>query len=105
MFHRQKLKPQKRRAGRSAERTEPERSDNGSASPSVLSRVFSRYFSRAFTIWSKQSKFTPAFITNLMSHTEADHAAGAWLLLSKVVASAPGLRYDRILDAWEAMFR
>nr|XP_046258478.1 condensin-2 complex subunit D3 isoform X2 [Scatophagus argus] len=63
----------------------------------------SRYFSRAFTIWSKQNKFTSTFITNLISHTEADHAAGAWLLLSKVVASSPGLPYGRILDAWDSM--
>ncbi|XP_044070420.1 condensin-2 complex subunit D3 [Siniperca chuatsi] len=63
----------------------------------------SRYFSRAFTIWSKQNKFTPTFITNLISHTEADHAAGAWLLLSKVVASSPRLPYGKILDAWDSM--
>uniref|UniRef100_A0A8C4HUN4 Condensin complex subunit 1 C-terminal domain-containing protein n=1 Tax=Dicentrarchus labrax TaxID=13489 RepID=A0A8C4HUN4_DICLA len=60
----------------------------------------SRYFSRAFTIWSKQNKFTPTFITNLISHTEADHAAGAWLLLSKVVASSPVLPYGKILDTY-----
>uniref|UniRef100_A0A3Q3WCI5 Condensin-2 complex subunit D3 n=1 Tax=Mola mola TaxID=94237 RepID=A0A3Q3WCI5_MOLML len=63
----------------------------------------SRYFSRAFTIWSKQNKFTPTFITNLISHTEAEHAAGAWLLLSKVVASSPKLPYGNILDAWDNM--
>ncbi|XP_041865621.1 condensin-2 complex subunit D3 [Melanotaenia boesemani] len=63
----------------------------------------SQYFSRAFTIWSKQNKFTSAFITNLISHTEADHAAGAWLLLSKVVTSSPRLPYEKILDAWDTM--
>ncbi|XP_041803855.1 condensin-2 complex subunit D3 [Chelmon rostratus] len=63
----------------------------------------SRYFSRAFTIWCKQNKFTPTFVTNLISHTEADHAAGAWLLLSKVVASSPVLPYSKILDAWDSM--
>ncbi|KAI3363176.1 hypothetical protein L3Q82_011545, partial [Scortum barcoo] len=63
----------------------------------------SRYFSRAFTIWSKQKKFTQTFITDLISHTEADHAAGAWLLLSKVVASSPVLPYGRILDTWDSM--
>uniref|UniRef100_A0A4W6DN72 Non-SMC condensin II complex, subunit D3 n=1 Tax=Lates calcarifer TaxID=8187 RepID=A0A4W6DN72_LATCA len=67
------------------------------------SQNLSRYFSRAFTIWSKQNKFTPTFITNLISHTEADHAAGAWLLLSKVVASSPRLPYGKILDAWDSM--
>ncbi|TNN32148.1 Condensin-2 complex subunit D3 [Liparis tanakae] len=39
-----------------------------------------------------------------MSHTEAEHAAGAWLLLSKVVPSSPRLPYGKILDAWESMF-
>ncbi|KAM7385039.1 hypothetical protein PAMP_001138 [Pampus punctatissimus] len=63
----------------------------------------SRYFSRAFTIWSKQNKFTQMFITNLISHTESDHAAGAWLLLSKVVTSFSRLPYDKILDAWDSM--
>ncbi|XP_042290067.1 condensin-2 complex subunit D3 [Thunnus maccoyii] len=63
----------------------------------------SRYFSRAFTIWSKKNKFTQTFITNLISHTEADHAAGAWLLLSKVVASSPRMPYGKILDAWDSM--
>ncbi|XP_032362821.1 condensin-2 complex subunit D3-like [Etheostoma spectabile] len=63
----------------------------------------SRYFSRAFTIWSKENKFTQTFITNLISHTDADHAAGAWLLLSKVVASSPRLPYGKILDAWDSM--
>ncbi|XP_030581686.1 condensin-2 complex subunit D3 isoform X2 [Archocentrus centrarchus] len=63
----------------------------------------SRYFSRAFTIWSKQKKFTPVFITSLISHTEADHAAGAWLLLSKVAASSPKLPCGKILDAWDTM--
>ncbi|XP_056250604.1 condensin-2 complex subunit D3 [Seriola aureovittata] len=66
-------------------------------------RNLSRYFSRAFTIWSKQNKFTPRFITILISHTEAEHAAGAWLLLSKVVASSPKLPYSKILDAWDSM--
>ncbi|XP_037530246.1 condensin-2 complex subunit D3 [Nematolebias whitei] len=63
----------------------------------------SQYFSRAFTIWSKQNKFTSTFITNLISHTEADHAAGAWLLLSKVVTSSSKLPYGKILNAWDAM--
>lgn len=65
----------------------------------------SRYFSRAFTIWSKQNKFTPTFLTNLISHTEAEHAAGAWLLLSMVVPSAPKIQFDKILHAWDIMIR
>uniref|UniRef100_A0A7N8Y2B7 Non-SMC condensin II complex, subunit D3 n=1 Tax=Mastacembelus armatus TaxID=205130 RepID=A0A7N8Y2B7_9TELE len=63
----------------------------------------SHYFSRAVTMWSKQKKFTPLFITNLISHTEADHAAGAWLLLSKVVSSSIRLPYAKILNAWDSM--
>lgn len=67
--------------------------------------VSSRYFSKAFTIWSKQKKFTPLFVSNLISHTEADHAAGAWLLLSKVVSSSSRLPHGKILDAWDKMVR
>ncbi|KAM6922519.1 condensin-2 complex subunit D3 [Lycodopsis pacificus] len=66
-------------------------------------RDLSRYFSRAFTIWSKQNTFTQTLITNLISHTEANHAAGAWLLLSKVVASSSRFPYGKILDAWDSM--
>nr|XP_057933189.1 condensin-2 complex subunit D3 isoform X3 [Doryrhamphus excisus] len=62
-----------------------------------------RYFSRAFSIWSKQNKFTAMFVTNLISHTEAGHSAGAWLLLSKVVAASPKIPYGNILDAWDSM--
>uniref|UniRef100_A0A3Q3JDK2 Condensin complex subunit 1 C-terminal domain-containing protein n=1 Tax=Monopterus albus TaxID=43700 RepID=A0A3Q3JDK2_MONAL len=62
-----------------------------------------RYFSRAFTIWSNQKNFTQTFITNLISHTETDHAAGAWLLLSRAVTSSPKLPLSKILDAWDTM--
>lgn len=67
--------------------------------------LYSRYFSRAFTVWSKQNKFTAAFINNLISHTEAEHATGAWLLLSKVASSCPRLDYGKILDAWDDLVR
>ncbi|XP_028278465.1 condensin-2 complex subunit D3 [Parambassis ranga] len=63
----------------------------------------SRYFSRAFTIWSKQNTFSATFIANLITHIDANHAAGAWLLLSKVVASCPSLPYGKILDAWDTL--
>nr|XP_043901974.1 condensin-2 complex subunit D3 isoform X2 [Solea senegalensis] len=63
----------------------------------------SHYFSRAFPIWSRQNMFTAAFMTNLISHTEADHAAGAWLLLSKSIRFSPILPYSKILDAWYRM--
>ncbi|CAN9500131.1 unnamed protein product [Ophioblennius macclurei] len=62
-----------------------------------------RYFSRALTIWSKQNKLTQTFITNLIYHTEAEHAAGAWLLLSKVVSLSPKLPIGKIVDAWDMM--
>ncbi|CAJ1066500.1 condensin-2 complex subunit D3 isoform X1 [Xyrichtys novacula] len=62
-----------------------------------------QYFSRALTIWSKQNMFTPTFISNLISHTEADHAEAAWLLLSKAVALSPTLPCGKILDAWDNM--
>ncbi|XP_037322462.2 condensin-2 complex subunit D3 [Pungitius pungitius] len=68
-------------------------------------RNLSWYFSRAFTIWSKQNKFTEVLIANLISHTEADHAAGAWLLLSKVTASSISVPHGKILDAWHSMVR
>ncbi|XP_014865764.1 PREDICTED: condensin-2 complex subunit D3 isoform X1 [Poecilia mexicana] len=68
-------------------------------------RNLSRYFSRAFTIWSKQNKFTPTFISNLISHTETEHAAGAWLLLSKVVPSVSTIPCSKILEAWDSMVR
>ncbi|XP_056136718.1 condensin-2 complex subunit D3 [Lampris incognitus] len=63
----------------------------------------SRYFSRAFTNWSKQNKITPALITNLICHTEAEHADGAWLLLAKVASSSPKIPCGKILEAWEDM--
>uniref|UniRef100_A0A3B5M4J8 Condensin complex subunit 1 C-terminal domain-containing protein n=1 Tax=Xiphophorus couchianus TaxID=32473 RepID=A0A3B5M4J8_9TELE len=68
-------------------------------------RNLSRYFNRAFTIWSKQNKFTPIFISNLISHTETEHAAGAWLLLSKVVSSVSTVQHGKILEAWDSMVR
>uniref|UniRef100_A0A8C9T0G2 Condensin-2 complex subunit D3 n=1 Tax=Scleropages formosus TaxID=113540 RepID=A0A8C9T0G2_SCLFO len=64
-----------------------------------------RYFSKAFAIWSKQNKFSSTFVNNLISHTEAEHAPAAWLLLSKVAGSCPRLNYSKILDAWDEMIR
>ncbi|XP_015236877.1 PREDICTED: condensin-2 complex subunit D3 isoform X1 [Cyprinodon variegatus] len=69
------------------------------------SQNLSRYFSRAFSIWSKQNKFSPAFISSLVSHTQTDHAAGAWLLLSKAVSSVSRVPHGQILDAWDTMIR
>ncbi|KAJ8347580.1 hypothetical protein SKAU_G00261690 [Synaphobranchus kaupii] len=64
-----------------------------------------RYLNKAFAIWSKQKKFSSSFVNNLISHTEAEHAPAAWLLLSKVAGSSPRLDYSRILDAWDEMVR
>ncbi|XP_077468877.1 condensin-2 complex subunit D3 [Stigmatopora argus] len=66
-------------------------------------RNLSYYFSQAITIWTKQNKFDATFITNLISHTEADHSSGAWLFLSKVVTASPQIPYGKILDAWDNM--
>uniref|UniRef100_A0A3Q2X804 Non-SMC condensin II complex, subunit D3 n=1 Tax=Hippocampus comes TaxID=109280 RepID=A0A3Q2X804_HIPCM len=63
----------------------------------------SQYISKAVTIWIKQNKFTVTFITNLISHTEADHSAGAWMLLSKVVAASVKIPYGKLMDAWDNM--
>lgn len=65
----------------------------------------SQYISKAVTIWTKQNKFTVTFITNLISHTEADHSAGAWMLLSKVVAASVKIPYGKLMDAWDNMVR
>ncbi|XP_051936974.1 condensin-2 complex subunit D3 [Hippocampus zosterae] len=63
----------------------------------------SQYISKAVTIWIKQNKFTVTFITNLISHTEADHSAGAWMLLSKVVGASVKIPYGKLMDAWDNM--
>ncbi|KAJ8267094.1 hypothetical protein GJAV_G00138310, partial [Gymnothorax javanicus] len=63
------------------------------------------YLNKAFSIWSKQKKFSSSFVNNLISHTGAPHAPAAWLLLSKVAGCSPRLDYSRILDAWDEMVR
>ncbi|CAL8334207.1 unnamed protein product [Lota lota] len=64
---------------------------------------FSRYFSRAFSMWSKQNKFSTSFCSSLLSHTEAEHAAGAWLLLAQVARCTPHLPLTPVLQAWDHM--
>ncbi|KAM9809913.1 condensin-2 complex subunit D3 isoform X2 [Syngnathus typhle] len=66
-------------------------------------RNLSQYFSRAIAIWTKENKFTETFVTNLISHTEAEHSRGAWLLLSKVVSASPKIPYGKLMDAWDNM--
>ncbi|TRY56494.1 hypothetical protein DNTS_008784 [Danionella cerebrum] len=63
------------------------------------------YFSKAFSLWAPQQKFTPGFVNNLLSHTEGEHAAAAWLLLAKISSCSPKLNYGTVLDTWENMIR
>lgn len=65
----------------------------------------SRYFSKAFSVWAPQQKFTPAFVNNLLSHTEGERASAAWLLLAKVASCSPKLNYGTVLDTWENIIR
>ncbi|KAJ1175182.1 hypothetical protein NDU88_000473 [Pleurodeles waltl] len=65
------------------------------------SQELSRYVSKAFYMWSTKDKFSSTFINNLISHTETDHSAAAWMLLSKVAGSCPKLDYTKIIDAWD----
>ncbi|OCT72259.1 hypothetical protein XELAEV_18035230mg [Xenopus laevis] len=69
------------------------------------SQDLSRYLTKAFHLWSKQDKFSSTFITNLISHTETEHTAPAWMILSKVAGSSPKLDYTKILQSWERVSR
>uniref|UniRef100_A0A3B1JDT2 Condensin-2 complex subunit D3 n=1 Tax=Astyanax mexicanus TaxID=7994 RepID=A0A3B1JDT2_ASTMX len=64
-----------------------------------------RYFSKAFSVWSRQQKFTTTFVNNLIWHTEGDRAAEAWLLLAKVAGGSSKLNYGTVLEAWEHTVR
>ncbi|KAE8591973.1 hypothetical protein XENTR_v10018618 [Xenopus tropicalis] len=69
------------------------------------SQDLSRYLTKAFHLWSKQDKFSSTFINNLISHTETEHTASAWMILSKVAGSSPKLDYTKILQSWENISR
>ncbi|XP_075185200.1 LOW QUALITY PROTEIN: condensin-2 complex subunit D3 [Anomaloglossus baeobatrachus] len=69
------------------------------------SQDLSRYLTKAFHLWAKRDKFTSTLINNLISHTETERAASAWMVLSKVAGSAPKLDYTKILNAWEQVQR
>ncbi|XP_069470215.1 condensin-2 complex subunit D3 [Ambystoma mexicanum] len=69
------------------------------------SQELSRYLAKAFYIWSSKDKFSSTFINNLISHTETEHSAAAWMLLAKVAGSSPKLDYTRIIDAWDQTCR
>ncbi|XP_030643580.1 condensin-2 complex subunit D3 [Chanos chanos] len=64
-----------------------------------------RYLSKAFSVLSQQKKFASVFFNNLISHTDTQRVAGAWLLLSKIVGSAPKFNFGDLLDAWDDMIR
>uniref|UniRef100_A0A9L0I4B9 Condensin-2 complex subunit D3 n=1 Tax=Equus asinus TaxID=9793 RepID=A0A9L0I4B9_EQUAS len=68
---------------------------------SAESQGLSRYLNKAFHIWSKKDKFSPTFINNMISHTGTEHAAPAWMLLSKIACSSPKLNYTKIIESWE----
>nr|XP_028564487.1 condensin-2 complex subunit D3 [Podarcis muralis] len=69
------------------------------------SQELSRYLTRAFHIWSKQGKFSSVFVSSVISHTETERAAPAWMLLAKVSGSSPKLDYTKIIKAWDSISR
>uniref|UniRef100_A0A8C5PFA2 Condensin-2 complex subunit D3 n=1 Tax=Leptobrachium leishanense TaxID=445787 RepID=A0A8C5PFA2_9ANUR len=69
------------------------------------SQELSRYLTKACHLWAKQNKFSATLVTNLISHTEAEHAAPAWMLLSKVAGSSPKLDYTKVLNFWDQVSR
>ncbi|MGH0159308.1 UNVERIFIED_CONTAM: hypothetical protein FKN15_040679 [Acipenser sinensis] len=69
------------------------------------SQELCRYLTKAFHIWSKQDKFSSSFINNLISHTETENSAAAWMLLAKVAGSSPKLNYGKIIEAWDNISR
>ncbi|XP_048471537.1 condensin-2 complex subunit D3 isoform X2 [Rhincodon typus] len=64
-----------------------------------------RYLTKAFLLWSHQNLFNSTFIKCLISHTEAEHAPAAWMLLSKIAGLSPKLNYEKIIDSWENVYR
>ncbi|XP_052044738.1 condensin-2 complex subunit D3 [Apodemus sylvaticus] len=71
----------------------------------VESQDLSRYLNKAFHIWSKKDKFSSTFINSVISHTDTEHSAPAWMLLSKIACSAPKLDYTKIMESWEKLSR
>ncbi|KFP76034.1 Condensin-2 complex subunit D3, partial [Acanthisitta chloris] len=69
------------------------------------SQELNRYLSKAFHMWSKQSKFSSAFINNVLSHVQTEHAVAAWMLLAKVAGSSPKLDYSKIIESWDSVSR
>lgn len=65
----------------------------------------SRYLNKAFHIWSKKDKFSSTFINSVISHTDTERSAPAWMLLSKITCSSPKLDYTKIMESWEKLSR
>ncbi|XP_031201242.1 condensin-2 complex subunit D3 isoform X2 [Mastomys coucha] len=71
----------------------------------IQSQDLSRYLNKAFHIWSKKDKFSSTFINSVISHTDTEHSAPAWMLLSKITCSSPKLDYTKIMESWEKLSR
>ncbi|XP_049657120.1 condensin-2 complex subunit D3 isoform X2 [Accipiter gentilis] len=69
------------------------------------SQELKHYLNKAFQMWSGQNKFTSAFINNVMSHVETEHAVPAWMLLAKMAGSSPKLDYSKIIESWDNVSR
>ncbi|XP_063167046.1 condensin-2 complex subunit D3 [Candoia aspera] len=69
------------------------------------SQELSRYLSKAFHILARKNKFSSSFINGIISHTETERAAAAWMLLAKVAGSSSKLDYSKIIDAWDSIRR
>lgn len=67
------------------------------------SRKLGCYLNKAFHIWSRKDRFSPTFVNNVLSHTEKEHSAPAWMLLAKVAGASPVLDHSTVIEAWERM--
>ena len=75
-------------------------------SDSPAFRLFSSCdLNKAFHIWSRKDRFSPTFVNNVLSHTEKEHSAPAWMLLAKVAGASPALDHATVIEAWERMSR
>ncbi|XP_041625838.1 condensin-2 complex subunit D3 isoform X2 [Vulpes lagopus] len=70
---------------------------------STENQELSRYLNKAFHIWSKKEKFSSSFINHVISFTDTEHSAPAWMLLSKIACSSPRLDYTKIIASWDKL--
>uniref|UniRef100_A0A8C0K9X3 Condensin-2 complex subunit D3 n=1 Tax=Canis lupus dingo TaxID=286419 RepID=A0A8C0K9X3_CANLU len=70
---------------------------------STENQELSRYLNKAFHIWSKKEKFSSSFINHVISFTDTEHSAPAWMLLSKIACSSPKLDYTKIIASWDKL--